>query len=305
MVNSESIERSFFYSPFSFIRGVADLGEEWLDELKAATERGGIQRFVDVSGIVIFFKTLKWDSDFFGIPFFKVEFVDFPEKSDLQLLQNSFSNFRKWIASSNSEFYIFAEIPCEDTGVVAGMTGAGWRLVETRVTCFRDDLQKFSFPRRSSVRNASLLDISALRKAAVDAVNHYDRFHADDFFSEKESSDFLGIFIENSVKGFADEVIVPSEGEANAFLTGNYVVSPLSLSKKRIGKMVLSAVTGERKGWYTRLISELSYKFKDKGLDTVFMTTQATNRAVLKVWAHHGYQFGRCSHIFSTYSRIK
>jgi hypothetical protein len=52
-----------------------------------------------------------------------------------------------------------------------------------------------------------------------------------------------------------------------------------------------------------KLIGERSQKFKDKGVDTALMTTQATNRAVLKVWERHGYRFGPCSHIFSIYQR--
>ncbi len=98
-------------------------------------------------------------------------------------------------------------------------------------------------------------------------------------------------------------MLVPAEGPANAFLTGNYVKSPPTLAARRIGRMVLSAVSGERRGWYVKLIGELSLKFKERGLDTALMTTQATNRAVLKVWERHGYQYGRCTHIFSTYER--
>lgn len=227
----------------------------------------------------------------------------FAKETSFTEIQRAFSDFRGYINSSLSEYYIFSEVPCEDTGVIAGVTGAGWHLIETRITCYRDDLQDFSYSNRSPVRSAVERDIKELRMAAIEAVNHYDRFHADAFFSKKESDEFLATFIENSVKGFADEVIVPADGPANAFLTGNYLASPPALSHRKMGKMVLSAVTKSRRGWYVKLIAELSYKFKEKGLDTVLMTTQATNRAVLKVWHRHGYQFGRCTHIFSTYIR--
>lgn len=303
MGNILSERRASFYSPYGFLKGANSLGGEWLSELSQSLSNGGVQRFEDGSGVSICFKKLDWDTDFFGIPFFKVEFTEFNKEVDFLIIQNAFSNFRAHIASSFNEYYIFAEVPCEDTGVIAGLTGSGWRLIETRITCYRDDLQGFSYCKRNAVRNATDGDIEDLRKSAIEAVNYYDRFHADDFFSKKESDDFLAIFIENSVKGFADEVIVPADGPANAFLTGNYLESPPSLSQKKMGKMVLSAVTGARKGWYVKLIAELSFKFKESGLDTVFMTTQATNRAVLKVWYRHGYQFGKCSHIFSTYVR--
>ena len=303
MENIFSEERAFFYSPYGFLKGANSLGEEWLSEINQSLSKGRVECFKDSSGVSIYFKKLDWDTSFFGIPFFKVEFTEFPKEVDFLVIQEAFSKFRAYIGLSFSEYYIFAEVPCEDTGVIAGLTGSGWRLIETRMTYYRDDLQSYTYPKRNPVRNATKSDIEDLRKAAIEAVNYYDRFHADDFFLKKESDDFLAIFIENSVKGFADEVIVPADGPANAFLTGNYLESPPSLSQKKMGKMVLSAVTGARKGWYVKLIAELSFKFKERGLDTVFMTTQATNRAVLKVWSRHGYQFGRCSHIFSTYVR--
>ena len=303
MSKTFSEERAFLYSPYGFLRGSNSLGEEWLSEISQSISKGGIERFEDGSGVFIYFRKLDWDTDFFGVPFFKVEFTEFQRETSFLVIQKAFSNFKEYISSSLSEYYVFSEVPCEDTGVIAGLTGSGWRLIETRITCYRDDLQSFSYSKRNPVRSATQHDIKDLRKAAVEAVNYYDRFHADDFFSRKESDEFLATFIENSVKGFADEVIVPVDGPANAFLTGNYLDSPSSLSGRKMGKMVLSAVTGERTGWYVKLIAELSFKFKEKGLDTAFMTTQATNRAVLKVWYRHGYQFGRCSHVFSTYIR--
>ncbi|WP_313311922.1 hypothetical protein [Pulveribacter sp.] len=302
MINTISSERAFFYSPFGFLKGADDIGVAWLSELSQAI-CSGVEVFEGNSGVLIYFRKLDWDTQFFGVPFFRIEFVDFSENADAYDLRQAFLSFKNYISASCSEYYIFSEIPCEDIRIIAGITLSGWRLVETRITCYRDDLQSFSYPRRIPIRSATIDDIEDLRRVAVEAVNHYDRFHADDFFLKKEADDFLAIFIENSVRGFADEVIVPRDGPANAFLTGNYLKSPPSLSKRKIGKMVLSAVSSERSGWYVRLIAELSYKFKEKGLDTVFMTTQATNRTVLKVWHRHGYQVGRCSHIFSTYVR--
>lgn len=303
MEKTFSEERAFYYSPYGFLKGAISLGEEFLSELHQSVSNDGVERFEGGFGVFIYFRKLDWDSEFFGLPFIKVDYTEFPKEIGYDAIQKAFTNFKSYISSSFSEYYLFSEIPCEDTAVIAGLTGSGWRLVETRITCYRDDLKSFTYPKRNSVRMATEHDIEELRNAAVDAVNHYDKFHADDFFSKKEADDYLAIFIENSVKGFADEVIVPADGPANAFLTGNYLDSPSSIANRKIGKMVLSAVTSDRAGWYVKLIAELSFKFKDKGLDTVFMTTQATNRAVLKVWYWHGYKYGRCSHIFSTYVR--
>jgi dTDP-4-amino-4,6-dideoxy-D-galactose acyltransferase len=298
-------EKSGFYSPFSFLTDPSKCAGDFVCDLEKDLGDLKVFQFSAGNEISIFYRTLDWDTKFFGVPTFRIDYTQLPLNVKLVSVQLAFLKFRKYLSSLCSSFYLFAEVPSEDTAVIAGMSGAGCRLIETRVTCFRDDLQNFTYKTQSETRDAVETDIPELRIAAVQAVNPYDRFHADDFFTSKEADDFLAIFIENSVKGFADEVIVPTTGPANAFLTGNYVATPHSLFGRKIGKMVFSAATPARRGWYVKLIGELSLKFKENGLDTAFMTTQATNRAVLKVWFKHGYRFGRCTHIFSTYTRVK
>lgn len=296
-------EKTASYSPYNFLTDPALCAEDFLNTLHEDVEHGRVDRFDAEDYIHIYYRELKWDTNFFGIPTFRVDYTELPAGVQFITVQCAFNKLRKHLSSLYPEYYLFAEVPSEDTSVIAGMSGTGWRLIETRITCFRADIQKFDYPTRSAVRNATEADIPELRIAAKQAVNRYDRFHADDFFTPKEADDFLAIFVENSVKGFADEVIVPANGPANAFITGNYLTSPSLLSGREIGKMVLSAVTPARTGWYVRLIGELSFKFKERGIDMAFMTTQATNRTVLKVWHRHGYRFGRCTHIFSTYIR--
>ena len=183
------------------------------------------------------------------------------------------------------------------------MTGAGWRLIETRVTYFRDDMQKFEFFEERQTRNAVLEDIPDIRTTAMKSVNAFDRFHADSFYSDREASDFMAVFAENSVRGFADVVLVPAIGPADAFLTGVYLPESDVFGSLKIGKPVLSAVSQNRKGWYKHLIGSMGNQFKLMGVDIAFMTTQTTNRAVQRVWFQHGFRFGRATHIFSTHVR--
>ena len=296
-------ERTGFYAPYGFLNRHSAGGEDWLGELAAEQGTGAVQRFDGADGIAIYWRKLDWDTGFFGVSTFRVDYTTWAPGTGYAAIGAAFAALRASLAAQHTSFYLFAEVPCEDTGVIAGMGSAAWRLIETRITCYRDDLQQFEPKARYPVRSAGADDIPALRTSAIAAVNHFDRFHADDFFTSAEADSFLGTFVENSVKGFADEVIVPLDGPANAFLTGNYVKSPATLASRKIGRMVLSAVSPERRGWYVKLIGELSQKFKERGLDTALMTTQATNRAVLKVWERHGYRFGRCTHIFSSYER--
>jgi len=298
-------EKTGFYSPFSFLTDQAACARDFISALNRDQAEGRVSSFDANDDIRIYFRKLNWDTEFFGIPTFRIDYTELPTDVRFSSVQLAFGKFREHLSTFYSDFYLFAEVPSEDTAVVAGMSGSGWRLIETRITCFRDDLQKFDYSTESESRNAIETDIPKLRLAAVHALNRYDRFHADDFFTTTEANDFLAIFIENSVNGFADEVIVPAIGPANAFLTGNYLASPPSLVGRKIGKMPLFAVTPARRGWGVQLIGAMSLKFKEHGLDTAFMTTQATNRAVLKILFRHGYRFGRSTHIFSTYARTR
>jgi len=304
-MNVSISEKTGFYSPLSFLTDQAACAEDFVNNMRKDLTEGKVSRFTANDDIRIYFRKLNWDTEFFGVPTFRIDYTKLPPNIRFLSVQLAFDKFREHLSTLCSDFYLFAEVPSEDTAVVAGMSGCGWRLIETRITCFRDDLQKFDYLPQSATRNATETDIPELRLAAVQAVNRYDRFHADDFFTTKEADDFLAIFIENSVNGFADEVIVPATGPANAFLTGNYLASPPSLVDRKVAKMVFSAVTTTRKGWYKQLVGALSLEFKERGIDTAFMSTQATNRAVLKVWFQHGYRFGRCTHIFSTHTRTR
>lgn len=292
-----------FYAPLSILGQAEACAREWLAELEAGLSAGALERIDAGGGIALYLRALPWDSDYFGVPSFRLEYTAKPEGCGVAALEQAYSGLRALLAARHPQFYLMAEVPAEDCAAIGGMSRAAWRMIETRITCYRDDMQRFEAARRYEVRDATAADVAQLRQAAIDAVNVYDRFHADDFFTRKEADGFLATFVANSVAGFADEVIVPATGPANAFLTALYLPEAAALPGRRIGKMVLSAVDRARKGWYVKLIGEMSLRMRERGVDSVFMTTQATNRAVLKVWQHHGYRYGRCTHLFSTYQR--
>lgn len=292
---------SKFYAGFNFLTNSDDSTKEWHEEFSAALDKGELHLHESANGVRIYYRHLKWDSDFFAIPTYRIDYSFIPD--DTRKAKESFEALFAYLQAQHPQFYLFAEVPSEDIQALSSMTAAGYRLIETRLTYFNDQVQQFDLSRRYATRQANAADIEVLTKTAIDAVNVFDRFHADDFFTSSEADRFLAKYTENSVLGFADEVMVPADGLANAFLTANYICSPRCLSNKKMAKMVLSAVASERRGWYVKLIGEMTQKFKEQGVDTAFMTTQSTNRAVLKVWASFGYRFGKSSHILSNYCR--
>ncbi len=55
--------------------------------------------------------------------------------------------------------------------------------------------------------------------------NPFDRFHADPAFSQEKADEFLATYIEESIKGLADHIIVPNEPNVppDAFLTAKHL----------------------------------------------------------------------------------
>jgi dTDP-4-amino-4,6-dideoxy-D-galactose acyltransferase len=298
----ENTNNAWAYYPLSFIADREVSHATVCRDLNEDVFSGQTKEFVSLEGVTVFYRKLQWDSDFFGTPTFRIEYTSIPDNSSENTVSKSFNEFRVHLGSSNSEFYVFAEVPSEDTAVLVGMTGSGWRLIETRITCFRDDMQNFNFIDGFPTRSAEIEDIPDLRLTAVKAVNPFDRFHSDKFFSAKQADEFMAAFVENSVNGFADEVIVPANGQANAFVTGKYL-RDLESNGVLVGKNVLTAVSKERKGWYTHLIGSLCKRFSERDVRTALVTTQSTNRAVHRVLFEHGFRFGRTTHVISTFAK--
>lgn len=291
------IEKIDSYAPLGFVRGHDN--EAWRAIFTAELVSDAIECF-EFGDAIIYYKILKWDSEFFKNNFFKIEFIDGNSTSSMS---DCISRFLEYLSVTFQKFYVFSEVPCEDVSALGALNQSQFKIVETRICWYRDDVQEYEYKSRSSVRHAQAEDIANLRRAASSAVNIYDKYHADDFFEIDQASSYLETFIENSVNGFADVVLVPESGAANAFLTGDYLGPQEVLGGRRLGKMVLSAVMPERSGWYTRLISEMSYLFKAQSIDVTCMTTQATNRAVIKVWQRLGYLYGRSTHVVSHYRK--
>lgn len=295
-------ERAFFHSPISFLRNFRnELAEDFLSKLASAERDGQVRRFGSKAYLLI--RRLEWDSRHFGVPFFRIEFAEWDEgsKNPAELLSQSLRTLKSELRATYGRYYLFSEVPSEDLVMLQAMGGAGANLIETRLTYFRDDLQHFDWPERYRVRPATEADIPALRKVAASARNVHDRYHADPWFTEPAADEYMAVFVENSVNGFADIVMVPDEGKRSpgAFFTGKLTPREESAAGVGLGRIVLVAVGHECRGWHLRLMSEMSYHFKASGLQVGHMTTQSTNRAVIRNCEKLGYRYGRCTHVFS------
>lgn len=302
--NDKHVNNARFFSPLSYFhRSHNELAIELLDELINDKNKGYVKIISDsTSKSVLAYRKLDWDTKYFGVPTYRVDFISTLEakSSAIKGLSEVLKILTNELRSQHENFYIFGEFPSESIQAIQSLCLNGWRMVETRLSYFKELMGEYEYARRFPVRLAGKKDIDGLRKTAIYARNVFDRFHADHYYSDEVADSFLATFIENSINGFADITLVPhpDEKSPDAFLTANLLPANKALQNKRIGKMILSAVGESRRGWYVKLISEMSYLFKDKGIDIAFMTTQSTNRAVIRTWEKLGYSLGRSSHVF-------
>jgi dTDP-4-amino-4,6-dideoxy-D-galactose acyltransferase len=299
----------FFYSPYNFVRQIKSATQLALIRQNLARHQPAAQvteatdTIITISSKEVHFlfyvSQLKWDSDYFGVPTLKLQAVLYPPETSLEALSAAVATFK---AQQLSHSYIFIEIPSEDILLIQALGQNGFRTVETRLTYFNDDLAAYQEP-RYAVRKATEADIPNLRRVAAMMRNDFDRFHADPVFSAQKADDFLATYVENSIKGFTDVVLVPDAENlaSDSFLTANYFLNQWDFLGKKVSKMVLSAVSSDtNRGWYLKLISEMTYHLRDEvGSDVIFMNTQSTNRAVFRTWEKLGYRLGGTTHILS------
>lgn len=295
-------EQLFYYSPYTFLKNVsADLlfvnsVKEPL--LKKIREKKIETIVVDLEGAAYCFlvEYLAWDSNYFCFPTYRLHTVLFDTPVGLN---DAVLIFKKQFFSSPGK-YCFTDIPSEDIQVLQALSGAGFKLIETRMT-YALNLRNHDHE-RYGVREADYDDIPNLRRVAGEMRNPFDRFHADGIFNPEKADEFLATFVEESVKGFADHTIVPNEPGTppDAFVTAKVLKDEWPLIGEKVSKMVLSAVSATHcRGWYKKLISEMAYLLKEEGADYAFMHPASTNRAVIHTYETLGCKLGQISHVFS------
>jgi dTDP-4-amino-4,6-dideoxy-D-galactose acyltransferase len=259
-----------------------------------------------------YWRQLEWDSAYFGVPMIRLESAawDTALGDPVEELARVAAGFRAETKAAHGSYYMFAELPATDCEPLQALGLSGFRLVETRLTYFVPDTSAFYWPEHYPVRTAELGDMPHLRDVAASARNRYDRYHADSFFGNTIADRYLATYAEESVKGLADFIVVPDPGDGappGGFFTvkieepsrcpfGRDHVCPLDMG---VGRIPLVAVGAARSGWHLRLLVETTRMLATRSVRVACMTTQATNRAVVRNCEKVGYGLGRVTHILA------
>ncbi|WP_395059707.1 hypothetical protein [Flavobacterium sp.] len=294
----------YHYSQYSFLPNANKakiFSHTILNEIEHFSEDENIKKIeIEQDGFnhIFFVKFLEWDTNYFNLSTYKLLYVLY-EHRNYAILKKAVNNFVKEFFNKKGT-YCFSEIPSEDIFTIQALNEAGFKLVENRLTYYLD-LNKYNYE-RFAVRSANNSDIINLKRVAREMRNDYDRFHAETIFDVKKADEFLATYIEESIKGYSDYVMVPAEKgiPSDAFLTANYQKKDWEYIDEKISKMVLSAVSSETcKGWYLKLISEMAFHLKSIGVNYAFMHPATTNRAVIHTYEKLGCKYGKCVHILT------
>jgi len=291
----------FYYSPFSFLREVdRDVlcEKTFIDPLKKDIINGrSFVSHLEAEGCStwVVWRPLVWDSEYFRRKVIKIDLVlqDHDNASATGLAITGFAG-----REAGNDGYISIVIPCEDLLLIRAMSQTGFRLVETRLNYYFNSFDEVT-PPSALVRKAHEGDIPELREVAVRMRNMFDRVHADPAFDNETADAYLGTFIEQSVKGFADMVIVPElEGvKPFGFLAAD---CPVEVMNKRIARLVLAAVDNSvHKGWLSKLLEGVLFELKQERTDILTTITQASNRPAIRTWEKAGFRLGYVTHLYS------
>ena len=294
-----------YYSPYHFLRGVNSARQQELFGVGAARRHGaeaGEELLTATIGPVQWLlRHLAWDSDYFGTPTYRLLTGLFTEQASAAELQVAAADLRTQLAGRGA-FYAFSVVPTEDTRLLQALTGAGWSLIETRLTYYHDSVATFDWP-RYPVRLARPEEAEAIGQIAAAARNPYDRFHADPWFGSARADAFLARYAAATVAGDcgATAVLVPDTETlpVDSFLS----LSDLSVDAAALGvpmgRAMLAAVGPQNRGWYLKLMAESLHRARERGQRYVLATTQATNQVVFRTWSKLGFQLGATVHVLA------
>lgn len=298
-----------YYSPYNFLRSIPiDKQQELFGvgrfaHFPATTDEAVTTVGEGLEKVQLLYTELPWDSAFFGTRTIKLLTGLFDPAISLASRVAAVQVWNTQLALQG-DYYSFSEVPVEDTHLLQTLTSSGWRLVETRLLFYHDHVSEFSLP-RYAVRAAAIEEAKHIGQIAAAARNPYDRFHADAWFGDTRADAFLARYACAAVEGYCDTVLVPDE--PGILVDSFLAISDLTSDAKQIGiglsRVVLTAVGLQNRGWHVRLVSETVHRSREKGVKYVLMTTQATNRAVLRTCEKLGFRLGGSTHVLAFHHR--
>jgi len=220
---------------------------------------------------------LEWDSTFFGVVIGRVNSNRLAVKTTAQILD--------WCREKKINcLYFLADINHLETLRLAEKNG--FYLTDIRMT-YEQSIQGLGKPYEpgTNYRLATLEDLPALR-GIVDSSYRDSRFYYDGHFPKEDCDLFYETWIENSLSGYAQAVLVVEEsGQLGGFVTCHIKKSE---SKGQIGLFGVSQRARGR-GIGQALLFESLHWFVGQGMTFVEVITQGRNIPAQRLYQKCGF----------------
>jgi dTDP-4-amino-4,6-dideoxy-D-galactose acyltransferase len=221
---------------------------------------------------------LPWDSDFFGCRIGRVRSGGFSP--------NAIGRIIEWCREERIEcLYLLSA--SDNPLTVAVAEKHGFYLVDVRLT-FDQTLAPLRDGFVGNVRPARISDIAALRQTARQSFRS-SRFYFDPGFDTSRCDELYAVWIEQSVKGYADFVLVAElDGQPAGFVTCH-------LKPGEIGDIGLIAVDAawQGRGLGQQLVTSALRAFSERGPRIVTVVTQGRNIRSQRLYQKCGFVIRR------------
>ena len=224
---------------------------------------------------------LPWDSNFFGVRIARAV----PSQLDAMACDLMLG----WCRGHAIDCLYFLARP-DDTTTIHLLGEAHFQLVGVRVTLARH-ASAAGGDIRGRVRRAVEGDIPILRAIASSA--HRDtRFHADRGFDAARCDELYATWIEKSVRGYADHVLVAERDEAPVGYLTLHVAKPDAAAWGRTARIELFAVHQDyrQQGVGRDLLRSATRVLTTEGVAETSVVTAGRNIAALSLYKGEGFE---------------
>jgi dTDP-4-amino-4,6-dideoxy-D-galactose acyltransferase len=228
---------------------------------------------------------LEWDTTFFGT---RIASLAPGPRDEARLASDVEWCRRQQIACA------YALSAPDDAAGVRALERHGARFVDVRVT---HDLSLAARPSAtrggvaSSVRSARAGDVPAL--AAIAAVSHVDsRFYADDRFPRERCDRLYATWLERSVAGWADAVLVAEDAGAPVGYITCHSKPDAKSANAIVGSIGLIAVaeSAQGRGLGRALVHSALAWFQERGVARASVVTQGRNVGAQRLYQSCGFR---------------
>lgn len=267
-------------SPASLLKAVRDLAADGPRRvaLSRAARRlvdgQGLKRVADLATIV---EPLPWDTDFFGVNIATLH----PSRINETIASHALAQCRK--AKIGCLYY---RCDCHDPVSVALAERHGFHFVDIRMTFERRIEKQARTPLKGySIRPARRSDVPQLKKIAAGSYV-YSRYFFDRRFPDAICAKFYANWIEKSVRGYSDAVLVAAKGSK--------VLGYISCSMRagsKAGIDLVSVAPGAEGAGVGKALVRASLDWADaRGAGTMEVVTQGRNYAAQRLYQGCGFK---------------